>query len=143
MPLFLISFSAFLTQWRWLDFGINPNIFIAVLSAYVFFIDSRQIFIFAALIGVVILKFKPVFESASLGLVLAISPIFLTKKVLPVFGVVGVVFISSISTFLFYLLSNYQFIVSRASILFLEILYNGILGVIFYLIFRLIYGEER
>ncbi len=143
MPLFLIPFSAFLTQWRWLDFGINPNIFIAMLSAYAFFIDSRQIFILATLIGIIILKFKPVFEIASLGLALVGGLILLMRKALPVFGVVGVGFISAISTFLFYLLTNYNFIISHASILFLESLYNSVLSVAFYLIFKLIYGEER
>lgn len=90
-----------------------------------------------------ILKFKPVFESSSLSLCLISAFIFLSKKSLPVFGVVGAGLLSALSTFLFYGFFNYQFIFLHANLLFLESLYNSILSIVLYLILKLIYGEER
>ncbi len=143
LPLFLIPLSAVITQARFLDFGINANLFIAVISAYVFFIGNRQVFILSSLLGVLILKFKPAFESVSLSLVITIMFIFLMRKILPIFPFVSVILISFMSTALFYLFTNYHFVIDGTYVLFFESLYNSILSVLFYLFLKLIYEEER
>ena len=143
MPFFLVIFSAIVMQLRWLDFGLNPNVFIAMLSAYAFFSDSQYIFTLATLVGIAILKYKPEFEGASFSLILISLFIFLSRKILPIFSVVVVGFIAVISTVLFYGLSNYHIIILHTKLVFLESLYNAILSIVFYLILKLIHGEER
>lgn len=103
--------AALLTQARSLQiFGLNPNLFLAVLAAWVFFMDKLGRYIFLSALGAVVLKTYPAFEWPSLVFMILPAIFFGLKLVSPLHPLPTVLVLAVLGTIIFYAVINYGFL---------------------------------
>lgn len=117
-------------------YQIKPNLVLVFLIAISFFIPNFLTYLGLVLVGLILIAFRPGFEpeAAVLGLLAVLS--FSLVRFLNLQMVYNNFLLIGASTLLFYLLTAPSFILQNPLLVFGEMVYNLVLGVIFFRIFE-------
>ena len=131
--IFTVVLASFIQRLGWLSvLDIKPNVVLVLLLSLVFFIDDSFFYFILVAAGVFFLKIEPIFDwpIMVLGIILLVS--YWLVKILPWQKVFNLFFVITTMTIIFYLIISWKFIFSSPILLTGEILYNLILGLVFY-----------
>jgi len=124
----LIIGAALLQGAGWTLFAVSPNFFLAVLFIAALTLSDFLSFGIVALVGLIAIRFQPGLSWAPLLAVGLTLVLYWIKSYLPWLEIFTVVAGLFAVTFLFYLIFDPRFVFQHPTIIFLEALYNIVIG---------------
>jgi hypothetical protein len=129
------------SQLSW--FGIRPNISLSILTALAFmfsdfFVYAALVFITAAFVGP-----APGFSFEELIFVLVLCALFFVRDRLSIRPLFAAVLLVVCGTFIFYLVVDPGFIAADFIAVLIEMFYNTLITLIFYMVFKRIFSHGK
>lgn len=116
-------------------FGVKPNLIFVFLLAVCFFEISFIFYLILVLISYLLLRLNFNFDLSTSVLSLLLIFGYGLAKIFPWQQIINLMFLIIILNTAFYLIISFQFVMNNTSLLIGEILYNLVLGSIFYSFF--------
>lgn len=120
-------------------YGIKINLVLVLTLAFGIFIEDLWHYLALSLVGILMLKTALGLDSQTLALLIILLAAFYFKDHLFGKPIINLVFLIIVGTLLFYLFLDPRFLISGIFILFLELIYNVITGLVAYLTLEKIY----
>lgn len=109
-------------------FNIKPNLALAVLTAFSFFVSDWLGYLILVLLAGIFLRFQSGFELVNLTFIFVVLALFAIGKKLPGQGVVNNIFLIFLGTVSLYLIADFNFLSGYPIVVLKELIYNIILG---------------
>lgn len=124
----LLLVAAFLQGLPIVIFGVKLNLVLPLLIAAAFLIKDLLSLVILILAAILFLRFQPIFfwPSAAAGLI-ALA-IFAARRYLPWRDSINLPFLLFAATAIFYAIVDWRYLTSSYSLVFLEAVYNTIIG---------------
>ena len=130
---FIVVCASFVQHLGWLSvLSIKPNIILALLAALIFFTDDFIFYFILTASGLLFLKIEPMPDWPILVLAAVLLAGYWLARILPWQKIFNLFLIIVGATVIFYAIISWQFIFSHSTLFVGEILYNLILGLVFY-----------
>ncbi len=143
LAIFALIFAATLQNGSFLfAFGIKPNLVLVLLAIFVFFVQQLFPYAILVLIGATFLRFAPGFGWEVAVLTLVGLLFYYVRDRFLSSGLIGSLVFTLFGTLLFYLLLEPAFLYHEGVVVAKELLYNGLLGAILFVITRSLYEKK-
>ena len=113
-------------------FGVKPNLLFAFLLAVCFFEINFLFYLILVLISYLLLRLNFNIDIPTLVLSVLLILGYWLAKIFPWQQIFNLIFLIILLNIVFYLIVSFQFVIDNSSLLIGEILYNLVLGSIFY-----------
>lgn len=140
--LILVIVSAFLQGTNFNIGGVKPNWILTSLAALAFLEADLFFFSIIVLAAIIVLRYQPAFDWNLTALIIVVFAVFFLGRRLPGREIVNFLFVLILATIGIYLLIDPEFIFRNFSFFLRELIYNLILGMAYFHIFKSLIGKR-
>lgn len=142
--LFLLVCAAYLQAFRLLEIGgVNPGLAATALIAFAFFESDVFITMLAVAVSALFLSSTPAANIEDIVFILTVSAAIIFKNLFFWKSLIHYFILIFCWTLAFYLLVAWNFVLSNPGIVLGEELYNMAVGLVFFCLFSLVYGDKK
>lgn len=123
--------------------GLRPNLVLAALVAFSFFLRESVAYLTAVFLALIVLRFRPEAELTALAMTLVAIAAFFAHNLIPGKPFINNIIIVALGTPLFYLIAESSFLLSGTITVLQEMVYNVFMGAVFFLIAHRLLGYEE
>ncbi len=123
-------------------FGIKPNILLALMAVFVFFVTDLAAYLLLLLVAGVLIRFSPGLGIEAIGLTLVGLLFFYIRRRFFSPGTVAIVLITALGTVVFYLLLSPALMYDNLVLTIGEIAYNVILAALLFGLTSILYEKK-